>query len=354
MSTKSTLKTISTVVILALVAGGGWYAWQVLKSDEIPEKLEPYSEVINEVKSHIKSTEELPDYIASGNGRIEATEYDIATKIAGRLTKVLAEEGDTVEAGQTLAVIDTDDLNAQLREANASYKEAVEARKYAIAIVEQYKSELTYAQTELRRFLELSKKGHVSQENVDQKRTAFKSADAALKAANIKVVQSASGIEAAEARIQRLKANIDDSTLKSPIKGRVLYRLAEPGEVLASGGKVMTVLDLTDVYMSIFLPTAEAGKVTIGAEARMIIDAIPQYTIPAKVTFVAAEAQFTPRSVETRAERDKLMFRVKVKIDSALLKKHIQKVKTGVPGVTYISLDPEKGWTDKLELRLPE
>ncbi len=150
------------------------------------------------------------------------------------------------------------------------------------------------------------------------------------------------------------KANIDDSTLTAPVKGRVLYRLAEPGEILASGGKVMTVLDLTDVYMSIFLPTAEAGKVTIGTEARLIIDAIPQYTIPAKVTFVAAEAQFTPRSVETRAERDKLMFRVKVKIDPTLLKKHIQKVKTGVPGVAYISLAPEKEWTEKLELRLPE
>ncbi len=194
------------VVIIASIGAGGWYAWQVLQSDQIPEKLEPYSKVINELKSHIKTADELPEYIASGNGRIEATEYDIATKIAGRLTKVLAEEGDMVEAGQALAVIDTDDLDAQLLEANAGHREAIEARKYAMAIVEQYKSELSFAQTELRRFLELSKQGHLSQEKVDQQRTVFKSADAALKAANIKVVQSAAGIEAAEARIQRLQS----------------------------------------------------------------------------------------------------------------------------------------------------
>ncbi len=342
------------MAILALVAGGGWYAWNILKTDEIPEKLEPYSEVINEVKSHIKTADKFPEYIASGNGRIEATEYDVATKIPGRLSKVLAAEGDTVKAGQVLAVMNTDDLNAQLLEAEAGYKEAIAARKYALAIVEQYKSERAFAQTELQRFLVLFKKKHVSQENVDQRRTAFKSSDAALKAANIKVVQSDAGIKAAEARIKRLKANINDSTLKAPIAGRVLYRLAEPGEVLPAGGKVMTVLDLTDVYMSIFLPTKEAGKVSIGTEARLIIDAVPQYTIPAKVTFVAAEAQFTPRSVETRSERDKLMFRVKVKIDPKLLKKHIKKVKTGVPGVAYISLAPEKEWPEKLALRLPE
>ena len=94
------------------------------------------------------------------------------------------------------------------------------------------------------------------------------------------------------------KANIADSTLTAPINGRILYRLAEPGEVLGSGGKVLSLLDLTDVYMSIYLPTAQAGKVTIGSQARIVIDAVAEYTLPAKVTFVSAQAQFTPKSVE--------------------------------------------------------
>ena len=334
MTMKSTLKSLSTIAVLALVGGAGWYAWQTLQPDSFSDN--------------------LPESIAYGNGRIEATEYDIATKIPGRLVDVSVQEGDTVQTGQALAVIDTDDLNAQLREANAGLREASESRKYALAIVDQHKSELNYAQTELKRSLTLFKNGHAQQEKVDQQRMIAVSAAAALKAANVKVVQSDAGIEAAQARIERLQSNIADSTLKTPINGRVLYRLAEPGEVLGSGGKVLTVLDLTDVYMSIYLPTAEAGKVAIGSEARIIIDAIPQYTLPAKVTFVSAQAQFTPKSVETRDERDKLMFRVKLKLNSQLLKEHIQQVKTGVPGMAYVLLAPEKEWPEQLQVRVPE
>ncbi|MFT5712084.1 MAG: HlyD family secretion protein, partial [Glaciecola sp.] len=191
-------------------------------------------------------------------------------------------------------------------------------------------------------------------EKVDKQRSVYTSAQAVLKAANVKVVQSDAGIEAAKAGIQRLQINIADSTLKTPIRGRVLYRLAEPGEVLGSGGKVLSVLDLTDVYMSIYLPTSEAGRVTIGSEARIVLDAIPQYTLPAKVTFVSAQAQFTPKTVETHNQRDKLMFRVKVKIDSLLLKNHINQVKTGVPGLAYVLLAPEKEWPEQLQVRVPE
>jgi HlyD family secretion protein len=330
MTIKSTLKSLGTIVALVVVVGGGWYFWQ----NQQPEK--------------------LLESIAYGNGRIEATEYDIATKLPGRLVNVQAQEGEMVLKGQTLAIIDTDDLKAQLREANAGLRVANESRKYALAIVEQYESQLTLAQTELNRSLQLLKKGLVSQETVDKQSTISASAKATLKASNVKVVQSDAGIEAAQARIQRLESNIADSTLIAPIDARVLYRLAEPGEVLGSGGKVFSLLDLTDVYMSIYLPTSQAGKIAIGSEARIILDAIPQYTLPAKVTFVSAQAQFTPKSVETRDERDKLMFRVKVKLDSQLLKDHIEQVKTGVPGVAYVLLAPEAKWPTHLQVRVPE
>jgi HlyD family secretion protein len=330
MTSNSSKKLLTIAALIVLISGISWYAW------------------------HTAQSERIPAGVASGNGRIEATEYDIATKLAGRVLSVAAQEGDMVEAGQVLATMDTDDLQAQLREAQAGLREARQSREYALAIVEQRESELTFAQAELRRSTQLVEQGHVSQELVDQQRTALRSAQAALKAAGIQVVQAEAGIEAAEARIDRLQSDIADSQLKTPIRGRVLYRLAEPGEVLAAGGKVMSVLDLTDVYMTIFLPTSEAGKVTLGSEARIVLDAIPQYTIPAKVSFVAARAQFTPKAVETRAERDKLMFRIKVKIDPKLLKDHIEKVKTGVPGVAYVLLAPTRDWPVRLQVRLPE
>ena len=354
MSIKSTLKTLTTVVILAGLGGGGWYAWQVLQQDEIPERLKPYEKVINEVKSHIDLPEKLPENIALGNGRIEATEYDIATKLAGRLTHVLAHEGDKVKAGQVLAEIDTEDLNAQFREATAGLREATESREYALALVDQQQSALIFAKAELTRFSQLARRGHMSQESVDQQRMTYNSAVATLKASKIKVSQADAGIEAAQATLQRIRINIDESSLKSPIAGRVVYRLAEPGEVLASGGKVFTILDLSDVYMSIFLPTSEATRVTIGSEARIVLDALPQYVIPATVSFVSSEAQFTPKTVETRNERDKLMFKVKVRINRRLLEDHIDQVKTGVPGLAYVLLAPSKDWPENLQIKVPE
>lgn len=323
-------KRITPLVILVIVVVGGVLIWKTYQ--------EPG----------------LPVGFASGNGRIEATEYDIATRRSGRVREVLAREGDMVDAGQLLARMDTQDLQADLREAEARLREAREGKNYADAIVSQRESELTYAKTELKRSLQLVKKGHVSREKVDQDRTARQSAEAALRAAQVLVVQSGASIEAAVARTERLKTDIDDSVLKTPIRGRILYRLAEPGEILAAGGKVLTVLELTDVYMTIYLPTSQAGKITIGSEARIKLDPVPGFTIPATVSFVAPEAQFTPREVETRTEREKLMFRVKVKIDPELLKARIERVKTGVPGVAYVRLDQNSEWPVQLQVKLPQ
>jgi len=142
--------------------------------------------------------------------------------------------------------------------------------------------------------------------------------------------------------------------LKAPREGRVQYRVAQPGEVLSAGGKVLNMVDLGDVYMTFFLPTDWAGRVKLGADVRLVLDAAPQYVIPARVTFVADVAQFTPKTVETAEERQKLTFRIKAHIDPELLRKHIRDVKTGLPGVAYVQLDPQAKWPAHLQVRLPE
>lgn len=318
-------KWISIIIILIILLVIGGMTWRALDKSGIQEGL------------------------ASGNGRIEATEVDIATRYAGRLVDVFVYEGDRVEAGQVLARMDTAELEAQLREAQAELLRAQEDKKYAIAVVAQRESELDFAQKELRRSQQLVKTGHVSKEQLDQHFTNEKTAKAALQAAKIKVVEAEAAIQAAIARTEWIKTKIDDSTLSSPMRGRVLYRLAEPGEVLTAGGKVLTVFNLTDVYMTIFLPTMQVGKVDVGADARIVLDALPDLAIPARVSFIAARAQFTPREVETRTEREKLMFRVKVKIDPQLLEKHIEKVKTGLPGVAYVMLGSDIEWPENLQ-----
>lgn len=322
------------------------------------------------------------DGFVSGNGRIEAIEIDVATKIAGRLREVLVEEGDFVRAGQPLARMDTDVLRAQRDEAAAQLAQAQAAIRTAEYQVTQRRSEHASAQATVgahvaardaarkryARTQTLAERGSVSQQALDDARAEIDGQQATVAAAQAQVAAAKAAIEtalsqvtsahsaadAATATIARIDADIADSTLVSPRDGRVQYRVAQPGEVLGVGGNVLNLVDLGDVYMTFFLPETVAGKVALGADAHIVLDAAPQYVIPAKVSFVAAVAQFTPKTVETASERQKLMFRIKAQIDRELLRKHLAQVKTGVPGVAWIKLDPAAAWPASLAIKVPE
>ena len=179
-------------------------------------------------------------------------------------------------------------------------------------------------------------------------------AEAAIGFATAQVVAAESEVEAVQATIERIQADIDDSTLRAPRRGRVQYRVAQPGEVVNAGGAVLNLVDLGDVYMTFFLPTVQAGRVALGAEARIVLDAAPQYVIPAEISFVADVAQFTPKTVETAEERQKLMFRLKAQIPPELLERHVRDVKTGLPGVAYVRLDAAAAWPPDLQVKLPD
>jgi HlyD family secretion protein len=312
--------------------------------------------VVGEAKSLIGSLLEgdgPPEGLAMSNGRIEAVEVDVSTLLAGRLLDVLVQEGDGVSAGQVLARVDTDALAAQLRLTQAQLEQAQKERKAALAGVAQRQSELDLARSELARARKLTAQSFVSEEQLDRARTQVRSAKAALEAVQAQVEQAAAAISAAEAGIERVKVDLREGELKAPRDGRVLYRLAEPGEVLASGQKVLTLVDLTDVYMVLFLPEVLAGQVRLGAEARILLDAQPDLVIPARVSFVAPEAQFTPKQVETRSEREKLVFRIKARISPELLARYASWIKGGLPGVGYVRLDPTRGWPERLKSRRP-
>jgi HlyD family secretion protein len=346
------------VGLVVLLVGGGYYAWLWLKPQPLSEGF------------------------ASGNGRIEATEIDVSTKIPGRIKEILVDEGDFVTAGQVLARMDTAVLEAQHREADAQLRKATigietakslvtqrEAEKTAsVAMVGQREAELDAAQRRLARSEELAPKSAVPVQRLDDDRADFEkakagvsaaqaqvaAADAAIGAAKSLVVDAEAQVEVAKATTERIQADIDDSTLRSPQDGRVQYRVAEAGEVLAAGGRVLNLVDLDDVYMTFFLPTAAAGRVAYGTEVRLVLEAAPQYVIPAKASFVADVAQFTPKTVETEEERQKLMFRIKAQIDPDLLRKHIAQVKTGLPGMAYVRLDPHVDWPPELQVKLPQ
>ncbi len=350
-------RTIAVVTVVVAAAAGAYYAWRSAVSNG------------------------AGDVIASGNGRIEAVEIDVATKTPGRISAILVNEGDFVIAGQVLARMDTVVLEAQQREAQAGLQQALIAvetaqslvtqrtaeRAAAVAVVAQREAELDAARSRVARSEQLASRNSVSRQVLDDDRAAAQgaraavsaaeaqvaAAEAAIGAARSQVIGAGAAIEAARATIQRIEADLADSALKSPRDGRVQYRVAQPGEVLAAGGRVLNLVDLGDVYMTFFLPTSAAGRVRIGTEVHLVLDAVPQYVIPARASFVADVAQFTPKTVETADERQKLMFRIKARIDPELLRQHIRDVKTGLPGRAYVRLDPAAAWPPGLAVKLP-
>jgi HlyD family secretion protein len=310
---------IASFLVLAIAAGGGYYAWK-------------------------QAHPPLPAGISLGNGRIEADEIDIDTKLAGRVAQLMVDIGDMVGPGQVLARMDTDALQQSLSKSEAQVKQAHRAIEEAQANLTQQETRRKLAEQELNRTRTLLKNGWTTQEVADQRQQSLDGAIAAFDAANARVRASQHALEAAEHDAGLYRVQIADNTLVAPKQGRIQYRLANIGEVLPAGGKVFTMLDLTYVYMDIYLPTLEAGRVKIGADARIVLDAYPDHPIPAKVSFLASQAQFTPKTVETKTERDKLMFRVRLRIGEDRLLAHAEAVRSGLPGVAYVRWDPAVEW----------
>ncbi|MGZ5910059.1 MAG: HlyD family secretion protein [Reyranella sp.] len=291
----------------------------------------------------------LPAGIAYGNGRIEADPIDLATKFAGRIAELRVDEGDMVTAGQVVSVMDTRDMAASLKKSEAQVEQARKAIQEANANVDQTHTEVVLADQEMERAKTLLKNGWITRELFDQRQQKANSARAGELAATARVRQAETLLNAAEHDVELYKVNIADNTLVAPRDGRIEYRIANVGEVLPAGGKVFTMLDIGYVYMDIYLPTATAGQVKIGSDARIVLDAYPDRPIPAKVTFLASQAQFTPKMVETQTERDKLMFRIRVRIDPERSRAHADAVRTGLPGVAYVKFDPKTDWPERLQ-----
>jgi HlyD family secretion protein len=321
----------------------------------------------------------LGEGFVSGNGRIEATEIAIATKLAGRVEKILVAEGEFVKAGQPLAQMQIESLQAQREEALARLQQAQQAVSGAevqvaqqeanyqatLAVVAQRESDLDTAQRRLPRSEKLAQEGFFSSQLLDDDRAKVRSLQASVSAAKSQAKAAQVGISAArnqisgaqanvralEATLARIDVELADSELKSPRDGRVQFLVAQPGEVLGGGGRVLNLVDLSDVYMTFFLPETVAGRIALGSDVRIVLDAAPQFVIPAKVSFVASTAQFTPKTVETASERQKLMFRVRAQIDPGLLQRHLEQVKTGLPGVAWLKLDPKAQWPSHLTVK---
>ncbi len=234
----------------------------------------------------------MPAGIVKAEGRIEATQVDVSSKYAGEVVDVAVQEGDKVAAGQVIARLSSPQLEAQLRNAESELRSAKEAR-------------------------------------------------------------AQDAIKAAEAKVEQIKSMISELTLVSPREGKVQYQLAHAGDSVAAGAPIVTLIDLTDVYMTVFLRAADAGKLAMGGEARLILDAGPDYVVPAAVSFVASNAQSAPKAVETKDDLAKLMLRVDLKIDPKVVETYYGKVETGLRGAGFVRTRPDAKWPAELQVKLP-
>ena len=308
---RSSLLFAGSLIALMLAAGGFGY-WKSLSS-------------------------RLPEGLSAGNGRLEATEVQIASKTPGRLAEVLVDEGDKVTKGQLLARMDTHTLEAQRNQAEAEVLRARENLNAAQANVQLRQSELLLAQQELGRSQSLFKHGFVSAQAIDQLQSRMGTGNAAVTAARAQVSAVSAAIGAAQAQVAQLTSEIDDSSLRAPIDGVIQLRMAEPGEVLGAGGRVLLLIDPNDQYMNLYLSASVAGRLAVGDEARVLLDALPEKPLPAKISFVAGKSQFTPKEVETRDERQKLVFRVKLRLTQPSA---VPQAKPGMPGAGYVRTAP--------------
>lgn len=315
-------KFIIILIVIAAAVGIGGYAY----------------------KNYLQNQEMLNPKFYSGNGRLEATEIYVSTKLAGRIEEIFVKEGDLVKKGDKLVQMQTNTLEAQKAATLANIKVQEGELAMAQATVKHKESAYTGAEKEFKRQSALIATNAVSQRAFDESETRFNNSKADLEYAKANVLAAEGRVAVQKAELQRIEADLADSVLVAAYDGRIQYLLAHEGEVLSAGGRVMNLVNLTDTYMTFFLPTSIAGRVQMGAEVKLVFDAAPNHAFNAKVTYIDPIAQFTPKSVETKVEREKLMFRIKANLNAEKLQEYISNVKTGLPGVAWVKLDPEADW----------
>lgn len=294
-----------------------------------------------------------PAGVAVVNGRLELDRIDVASLYAGRVEEIYVQEGERVEKDQPLARLSSTQVTAQLNAAKAQKMRAVEAVARSQAEIDSYQQQANVAKLDLDNARKLKRDNLVSATEVARREASYQAAAAGVAAAKAAKAEAQAAVDQAEADIERIADMDTDMVIKSPINGRVEYKIADVGNVLGAGGKVVSVLDLNDVYINLFLPSYQSNQLKIDDEARIVVDGIDA-VFPANITYVASEAQFTPKSVETTEERAKLMFKVKLQVPQDVVKQQQALLKGGMTALGYVKYDPQAQWPAHLQVKLPQ
>jgi len=248
----------------------------------------------------------------SASGTIEITEVEVSSKLSGRIEKLWVNEGDSVTKEQVLIELEKKELLAQLKQAEAAYQ-------VSLAQLSQSRSSLDNLKANLERIKELFKAGSSTQQQLDDLETKYQVAKDQF---NLTVHLT----EQNKATKELVKTQIENSIIKSPINGLVLSKNTEAGEVVLPGTSLLTVGDLSKPWVKIYIKETDLGKVKLGQKAEVKIDTYPDKVFEGKVTYISNQAEFTPKNIQTKEERVKLVFGIKVSLDNPL-----QILKPGMP-----------------------
>ncbi|HMA54028.1 MAG TPA: efflux RND transporter periplasmic adaptor subunit [Acidobacteriota bacterium] len=278
--------------------------------------------------------------VISASGTIEAIEVNVASKVAGQILDLAVDEGARVKPGDVLATVDHATADIQLRQAEAGVRLADaqlallvkgsrrEDIRQAEAALDQARATLKVATDDARRMRELVLTGSVTpkqREDADARLTVAEAQEKAAAESLNKVRRLArpEEIQAAEARLAQARAAADllaktiaDCTITAPAGGIVTHKAVEAGELVTPGSTLVTLTGLDSVHVMIYITEKEMGRVRLGDAVEVRIDAFPDKVFAGKVTYISPEAEFTPKNVQTKEDRVKLVFGVKVEIEN--------------------------------------
>ncbi|MCX8034574.1 MAG: efflux RND transporter periplasmic adaptor subunit, partial [Thermodesulfovibrio sp.] len=244
--------------------------------------------------------------LISLSGRIEGREINVSPKIQGRIIKLYKEEGERVSSGELLCEIDSEQLSAR-------YKATAETAQASYFAIAQAKANLMKAQAsyekvkkDYERYIGLLKEELISKSEFDRVKMQYESTLADIEAANKAIVQAEASYRASEQRLKEAKADLKETKIYSPSQGVVLSRPIEVGEVVNPGTVLYVLVDLNRLYVKVYVPEPEIGKLKLGLPARIYIDAYPDRYFNGKITKIYEQAEFTPKNVETKEEPVKL------------------------------------------------
>lgn len=289
MEKKNIVSMVLTLLILACVIYGGWFF----------------------LKTYVFKSGVAAGFLEV-SGRMEGREHNAGTKVGGRVEEVFVSLGDSVKAGTPIGKIDSKQLEALFTEAEAKLKEA--------------EANFKLAELEFKRYESLYEQKAVPKVDYD--------------VAENKYTVAKESVVVAQKQLEKVKADLDDTTVRAPITGVVISKIVHPGEVVAAGTPLVTMVNMDDLYLKVFLSTELAGKVSIGNEAKIFPDAMPKEEFEAVVEKIGEKAEFTPKNVETKSQRAKLVFeiRLSVKKNKAYL------LKPGMPCDAVIKINNAASW----------